>query len=165
VERRFIEFDLMDMFKRIIYKIAYPIARLYWFIFRPLSFGVKCVVECDGQILLVKNSYTRTNQWTFPGGGIKNNEDRITAVKREIKEETGIILSNPKYLGNFFTEQEYKRDTVYVFSETVPNKDIKTETSEILEAKWFNKNELPPILSPSVSKVLKIYFDNNVTEK
>ncbi len=34
--------------------------------------------------------------WHIPGGGINNSEDKITALIREIKEETGIVISPEK---------------------------------------------------------------------
>lgn len=39
------------------------------------------------------------NDYTFPGGGIKEDEDIIEGLKREVKEETGIILQTIKPYG------------------------------------------------------------------
>lgn len=47
-----------------------PIRKLYWFIFRPKTRGVKCIVENKGKFLLVKLNYAH-HKWTIPGGGVK----------------------------------------------------------------------------------------------
>lgn len=54
--------------KRIFNKIANPILKIYWFIFRPKTYGVKVILRCGGKFLLIRNSYGKKH-WTFPGGG------------------------------------------------------------------------------------------------
>lgn len=39
------------------------------------------------------------NDYTFPGGGVGDDEDLIDALKREVLEETGIVLKNIKHYG------------------------------------------------------------------
>ena len=76
---------------RLFYKIINPFRKLYWFIFRPKIRGVKCVIEYNDSILLVRISYAHKG-WTLPGGGVKRRETFEEAARREAKEETGIIL-------------------------------------------------------------------------
>jgi len=49
--------------------------------------------------------YVNNPQFTgyvIPGGGIDNNEDNITALEREIKEEIAVQIKNPKLLDSIF---------------------------------------------------------------
>ena len=43
--------------------------------------------------------FGKRDHYELPGGGIKQNEDGISALKREIKEETGFIIDNISEVG------------------------------------------------------------------
>ncbi|MFZ5391801.1 MAG: NUDIX domain-containing protein [Patescibacteria group bacterium] len=75
-----------------LYRFLYPIARLYWLIFRPVTFGVRIILINDGKILLVRHTYLP--DWMLPGGAVEYQEDFSTAIKRELREELNISLKN-----------------------------------------------------------------------
>ena len=112
----------------IIYKLAYIILRLYWYVFRPTTSGVLCLIECENRYLLIKNTYG-TNNWKLPGGGIKKNENHLDAVKREVYEELLIKLSVVNLIGSIISKEEYKTDTVYIFH-TIVKCFFKTSYSD-----------------------------------
>lgn len=120
------------------------LCRVYWFIFRPRTQGVKVLVLNQGKILMVRLTYY-PNTWTFPGGGIHKNEDGRNAAIRECREETGIRLCDPEYLGSIDFDHEYKKDTVFVFRETIDDQELVIDGTEVAEAKWYGLDELPPI--------------------
>lgn len=144
--------------KRFIYKILYPLARVWWFLIRPKTQGVKCVIERDGKLLMIRNSYGNIGEWTFPGGGIEKGESPEAAVIREVREETGIEISGPRKIGEFPWRGEWKRDTVYCFYALVGTSEIKPEFAEIQEAKWFPKDQMPESISDATRKILEIFF-------
>jgi len=135
--------------------ITLPFIKLYWHVFKPKSFGVKCVICARGKILMIQHNYGR-RYWTFPGGGIKKGETSENAVKREVYEETGIMPENLKEIGSFFSDKEGKRDTIYCFSGEAYSQDLKIDSNEILNAGWFYLNELPEI-SDYAKKILNFY--------
>ena len=139
-----------------IIKFAYPIAKLYWFIFRPKTFGVKCIIKSNDKILLVRHSYG-TGWWSFPGGGIKKGELPEQAVEREIKEELGIELNNIEYIDKFINTGEYKIDTVHCFVADARNENIERSEIELKEADWFLLTNLPKPFSPVTQKVLSLW--------
>mgnify|MGYP000916820515 CR=1 FL=1 len=138
------------------YKIILQLRKIYWFICRPKTQGVKVVIECKDEILMIKNTYGK-NVWTFPGGGIEKDEDPITAAKREVKEEVGIIISDLRDVGKLSNEREYKRDTIYCFQALVDTKLVSTNLNEIKEAFWFNKNHLPSDMSSISMQIYENY--------
>jgi 8-oxo-dGTP diphosphatase len=69
----------------------------------------KCIiVNNKGQILALKRSLTkdsdRSGCWDLPGGTYELGEDVIDSIKREVKEETSLIISDPQpiYLASGF---------------------------------------------------------------
>jgi 8-oxo-dGTP pyrophosphatase MutT (NUDIX family) len=95
----------------IVYKFAYQCLKIYWFIFRPKTQGVTCLILSGDELLLVRHTYGRS-AWTLSGGGFKRNETKEEAVKREVQEELGFIIA-PEYIGEFTHNSEYKIDTVF----------------------------------------------------
>jgi ADP-ribose pyrophosphatase YjhB (NUDIX family) len=47
-----------------------------------------------GQILLCKHTYLRRHPWGFPGGDIQFGEDPAEAIRRELREETGLAVQD-----------------------------------------------------------------------
>ena len=43
--------------KKVIFNFVYPFAKIYWFIFRPKTFGVKCLIKCGNEILMIRHTY------------------------------------------------------------------------------------------------------------
>lgn len=145
--------------KRIFYKIAGPLRFIYWFIFRPKTFGVQCLVEHDGKLLMIRNSYGLKKSWAFPGGGIDKNETPEEATHRETREEVGIELSHLVSLGEYKNQSQYKKDTVYCFYGKAESNYFKIDTDEILEARWSTIDEIKTLPSKNVGKALNLYFN------
>ncbi len=142
--------------KRTFYKIISPFRKLYWFLLRPKTIGVKCLIKYQDQFLFIRNTYGRMH-WTSPGGGVHRQENPQEAVIREVSEEVGIIVQNPLLLGEYQSNREYKQDTVYCYFAEVGNADFNIDPSEIMEAKWMILSEIPEFQSPAVQKVLALY--------
>jgi 8-oxo-dGTP diphosphatase len=49
------------------------------------------ILNENDEILLVRQS-TGRHYWTLPGGKVKRSEGLVAALKREVKEETGLIV-------------------------------------------------------------------------
>lgn len=142
--------------RKIFYKIIAPLTKIYWFIFRPKTYGVKCVVKCGNEVLMIKNSYGSWKSWMFPGGGIDKDESAEEAVKREVMEEVGIEIIDFQKIGEYTSAKEYKRDTVTVFMAKVNSKEFKIDHSEISQASWFDLNNLPIDISDYFKNILNM---------
>jgi ADP-ribose pyrophosphatase YjhB (NUDIX family) len=141
--------------KRTLIQLIYPLLKLYWFLVRPNTFGVQCVIQHEGAILLVRNTYGR-KQWTFPGGNIATGETAENAIRREVREEVGLHLSHLRHLGAFEAIIDYKNDHVAAFAGTSLDSRLTTDTAEILEARWFQPEQLPP-LAPAAARILAMW--------
>jgi len=137
----------MNYAKRIYYKIITPFRTVYRYFFRPITFGVKCLIEKDGKYLLVKINYGK-KFWTLPGGGLKRGELPEDGARREVFEEVGIRLGNIDYIGFRKNNRNYLRDTVYFFKAETGEMEIKIDPNEVQEFGWFKKEDFPDLISP-----------------
>lgn len=63
--------------------------------FTPRFEIVSCYIECNGKILLLHRHENKSegNRWGVPAGKIDLGENELEAMAREIKEETGQLIS------------------------------------------------------------------------
>lgn len=116
----------------------------YWRFARGLTLGVRAVVV-DGQsrVFLVAHSYV--SGWHLPGGGVETGETFGAALKRELREEGNIELTEaPQLFGIYFHRRATKRDHVvlYVvraFRQSAPPRP----NHEIVAHGFFALNALP----------------------
>jgi 8-oxo-dGTP pyrophosphatase MutT (NUDIX family) len=138
-----------------LYKFANLVRRFYWFIFRPHTKGVKCLIKSNGLYLLIQTTYSG-KYWTLPGGGIKQKETPEEAAIREVKEEVGILIDNAKLLGSYESTAEYKKDTVFLTYAETSVQQVITHTGEIAIAKWFSTNTLPREQSRALREAISL---------
>jgi 8-oxo-dGTP diphosphatase len=99
-------------------------------------------------VLLVKRKgETFHKEWALVGGFVLDDEPLTTAVKRELKEETGVQLD---YLEQLYTfGDSVERDprsrvvSVAYFGLINSTKIEPIGDTDALEAQWFSINELP----------------------
>ncbi|MES3004892.1 MAG: NUDIX domain-containing protein [Patescibacteria group bacterium] len=142
---------LIKLFKR----PTLEVVKLYWRIFRPETFGVKIILTHSNSILLVKHTYGYN--YTFPGGGIKKDEDKLEGVKREVKEELGIQLSAIHYVGHLVSTRFYKKDNIFIYTSELFERSFTVDALEIESANWFGKNSLPK-LSLTTQDIYDLYL-------
>ena len=74
---------------------------------------VAAFIKKDDKILIAKRSTGDPNvlgKWEFPGGKVKENENELTALEREIKEEFELEIKAIRFLAN--NVYEYPTKTV-----------------------------------------------------
>lgn len=82
---------------------------------RPSARGV--ILTKDGKIALVYSQ--RDKYYKFPGGGIKESEDKVTALIREVSEEVGlkVIPDSIKEFGSVLRRQKSNRSVGIIFEQ------------------------------------------------
>src|SRR5262245_40510263 len=77
-----------------------------WFrLRRGVTLGVRAaVLDNEEQVLLVRHTYAPG--WLLPGGGVERGESVFDAVRREVREEGGIVVTTDPILHGVFTNEE-----------------------------------------------------------
>jgi 8-oxo-dGTP pyrophosphatase MutT (NUDIX family) len=141
--------------RRYAYRLAWHVRRGYWFIVRPHTAGVKCVVVHDGRWLMIRNTYGHRD-WTFPGGGVGRGELADAAVRREVHEEVGIELAAVQAIGSYFSTRNHCRDTVSCFVAHVEAADAVADGVEVGQVAWVDPQRIPVPYSPAVDDVIAL---------
>lgn len=148
----------VDLFRKILtrtfYKTVNPIRKLYWFIFRPNTRGVKCIIAHEDKILFVRLSYGHKH-WTLPGGGVNKGESFEDAAIREAKEEVGIPISHMEKIYEYHNNKEYKNDHCLCYFSKVSSPKFNIDNLEISETKWATLANVPEPHVPRVKEILK----------
>jgi phosphatase NudJ len=116
-----------------------------------LHLTVAAVVCYQQKFLLVEELDKLTGQRVLnqPAGHVEQDEDLISAVKRELYEETGLLLAPSAWLGisqlNAINGHRYVRVN-FVFEPTSLPEQYQPHDSDILGLHWYNVGEMA--LSP-----------------
>jgi 8-oxo-dGTP pyrophosphatase MutT (NUDIX family) len=138
------------------YRVAYQLARVYWFIAQPKKRGVKCLITRGDEVLLVRHTYGDRRAWDLPGGAIKRHEAPLETARRETLEELGLSISDWSPLGDFFSKYEHRKDTMYCFHAVVGDVTPVADRIEIAQARWFPVAALPPDTGRFVRRILSM---------
>lgn len=102
----------------------------------------------QGQFLLVK---TEWRGWEMPGGQVEEGEDIVSALRREVIEESGIDIEI-KRLAAVYSSVSEPSKVILDFLSEYKGGDIRKATSEILDAKWFSKEEILQVVQTDPMK-------------
>jgi len=116
------------------------------------------VVDTAGRFLLAREEDGR---WDMMGGGLDHGESPIDGLRREIMEETGLIVTHvsatPKY---FTTAQRLGHDTFVaniIYEIKLENMDF-TPSDECQELRFFSMAEARTIDTfPTVTALLDVF--------
>ena len=106
------------------------------------------IIKEDGALLLLRSTGQKfPGKWDLPGGNIHVGEDPKDGLIREVKEETGITLSEP-------IEKLYEEDNITFYRAQMPDQKI-TLSHEHDEHKFVTKDSVPDNMSGKFKRAIK----------
>jgi ADP-ribose pyrophosphatase YjhB (NUDIX family) len=139
--------------RRLGYRWAYTGLRVYWFLRRPGTSGVKCVLTDGDRILLVRHSYGPRG-WDLPGGSMRQGEAPEDAARREMNEELGIAIHDFMSLGQILVHSDHRDDHVHCFRAELHSPRLTLDRGELVAADWFARGDLPDGLGRYAKEII-----------
>ena len=140
----------------------------------PLRIGVGVIVlNKENKIFVGKRKDNPVDKWQMPQGGVDKDESFITAMRRELYEETNIknikilkeldesfIYELPKNLLGIIWKGKYRGQKqkwfIAKFTGNENEINLKTKHPEFIEWKWIEMEELPKVI---------VHFKRDIYEK
>jgi ADP-ribose pyrophosphatase YjhB (NUDIX family) len=101
------------------------------------------IADDRNRILLCEHTYRKFHPWGLPGGGLEYGESPECAIKREVREETGLDVHVEKLLSAESSKEFHHVSLIYlcriVGGSFVPN-------LEISQTRFFDLGDLPDLL-------------------
>jgi 8-oxo-dGTP diphosphatase len=118
---------------------------------RKFTASVAAVIENEnGEVLLLDHVLRPASGWGIPGGFLGFSEQPIEALRRELREETGIELNDVK----IFRVRTINRHLEILFrAKTVGKPAVKSR--EINQVGWFRVDALPAKMNQTQKTIIE----------
>jgi 8-oxo-dGTP diphosphatase len=119
---------------------------------RDILVGVGAVIWNDrSEVLLIRRAHApRLGEWSLPGGKMEPGETLHAALRREVREETGLEVEILELIGVAELAHDAAGDAPdshYVLidysARVISGRGVAA--SDAAEAHWFSVDELPPL--------------------
>ena len=106
---------------------------------------VVVLVERGDSLLMIRKREWPEGYYSLPSGFCDFGECLEECVVREVEEETGIRANNIKYRGS--QSWPFPSQLMTAFTAEYESGRIAVDMTELEDARWFDKNSLPPTFS------------------
>ena len=124
---------------------------------------VLCLIRRDGNYLLQDRVKEDWKGFTMPGGHVAAGVSIVVAVIREVREETGLTVRNPRLCGVKQFPIEEGRYIVFLFR--AEEFDGELTSSEEGQMRWVNEADLPYLDTvDDFAELLQVMLDDRLNE-
>lgn len=124
---------------------------------------VLCLIFEGDRILLQNRIKKDWRGYTLPGGHVESGESIVDAVIREMKEETGLTIHNPKLCGIKQFPIEGGRYLVFLFKAEEFSGELRSSAEGKME--WIERDTLPELATVAdLDQLLSVFDREELTE-
>lgn len=124
---------------------------------------VLCLIQNGDEYLLQDRVKEDWKGYTLPGGHIENGESIVDAVIREMKEETGLTVLNPRLCGVKQFPIKNGRYLVFLFYADKFEGEVVSSNEGSMH--WISKDKLSDIDTvEDLGELLQVMLDENLSE-
>lgn len=124
------------------------------------------IVDKNNGKVLVQERIKCWNGIAFPGGKVEEGESIVQSVKREIFEETGLMLKEVKICGikDWYDKRTKQRDLIILFESSDFEGNLLEETTEG-KVYWLDESEIfTKKFADDFDQLLNVFDDVKVNE-
>lgn len=111
----------------------------------------------DGEVLLLDHLLRPASGWGLPGGFLEPFEQPADGLRRELREETGLELTDVKH----FRTRVIRRHVEILFTARATG-DGAIGSREISEIRWFPIDAVPPEMNRDQQALIREVFHGKV---
>ncbi|MCG7533758.1 NUDIX hydrolase [Pseudoalteromonas sp. OOF1S-7] len=120
--------------------------------------GVAVVIKRQGKLLLGERIGAHgAHTWATPGGHLEVGESIEQCARREVREETGLELTQLtrlEYTNDIFESEGKHYITLFMLGECEKGEPQLLEPNKCVQWRWFSPNALPAPLFLSLRNLL-----------
>jgi ADP-ribose pyrophosphatase YjhB (NUDIX family) len=108
--------------------------------------GVSVLVEQDGHVLLVRRAIEPgKGHWSLPSGFIEFDEAPEVAAVREVGEETGLVVADPRLINVVQYAEDFRGPGLNINYRARAVGGTLQPADDAAEARFFARENLPPL--------------------
>lgn len=124
---------------------------------------VLCLIHQDNRLLLQNRLKKDWQGYTLPGGHVELGESIVDAVIREMAEETGLEIRNPRLCGIKQFPIEGGRYLVFLFRTDEFSGDLRSSAEGKME--WIDRATLPELKTVAdLNELLSVFERDDLNE-
>lgn len=113
------------------------------------------LVRRGGDVLLMLRARSHgAGTWSPPGGKLDFGEAPADCARREVREETGVVIREPRFLGCTNDVFDHAHWLTLWFEADGAGEARRESPEEAAEVRWFPERALPEPLFPPYARLL-----------
>lgn len=112
------------------------------------------IADDKGRVLLLKHRFRYGNGWGIPGGFINAGEQPEAALRRELREEIGLEIADPRLRFVRALRRPRQIEIIYCCAPEGDHEVIMPRSVEIISSGWYAADQLPAELAPDQHRII-----------